>query len=151
MKKSIVIGIGNNYRRDDGVGLEIAGRIEKMNLGDISVIKSNGDLTGILEEMGEFDKVIIADSVSSGARPGTVYRIVPDDSKYSFRREKKLSSHRFEINEVLRLAQNISKPVKNVIIYGIEGKDYSHGEGLSSEVREAAEKVAAGIIEDLSE
>lgn len=151
MKKSIVIGVGNSFRKDDGVGPEIAERIENMNLADVRVIKSNGDLAEILEILSEFDFILIADSVSTGAPPGTVYRIDPSDSKYSFQAEKNPSSHRFGIIEILKLAKNIDMPLKNVIIYGIEGEDYSHGEGLSSKVREAVEEVIEKIAVDLTE
>jgi len=151
MKKSIVIGIGNDFRKDDGAGLAAAGEIEKLNLPNVRVIMSNGDLTGILEILSEFDSIIIADSVSSGGSPGAVYRIDPFESRYSFQTEKSLSSHRFGIIEILKLAQNIDKPFKNVIFYGIEGEDYSHGEGLSSKVWGAVERAVDRMAEDLTE
>src|SRR5690242_16656247 len=80
-KPLCVIGVGNEYRSDDGAGLAVIRALKAMQLPYVQCIESSGDaveLGELLSEVAGEERiitVIIIDAVSSGASSGTIYRI----------------------------------------------------------------------------
>lgn len=146
--KILVIGIGNEFRRDDGVGHFIAGEIKKNNCPGARVLEHRGEGVDLMEEWRGFETVILFDAVSSGAAPGTVRRFeIPGETVP--RSLFCCSTHAINISDVIELAKTLDRLPKRLIVYGVEGKSFAMGPGLSPEVREAARKVveqAAGEI-----
>lgn len=146
--KLMVIGIGNESRADDGVGLYIAERLEQRYRGGIKVLKHRGGTTNLIHEWEGFDKVIICDAVHSGQRAGFIYRF--DYPKDEFPEEIfRFSTHTFSLGQVLELAKLLNHLPKEVIIYGIEGKFFTVGDRLSPEVQESVSEVIERIRKDI--
>jgi hydrogenase maturation protease len=68
----LVIGVGNEYRRDDAVGLIVARRLRELSPRNVTVIEESGEGTNLMESWTGADMVILIDAASSGARPGTI-------------------------------------------------------------------------------
>ena len=92
--------------------------------------------------------VILIDAVSSGAKPGTIYRFdahkQPIPSQFSFR-----STHAFSIAEALELARVLDQIPPSLTVYAIEGQNFSTGIGLSSEVENAMRKVVEQLRQEV--
>src|SRR2546425_140515 len=71
----LVIGVGNEYRSDDGVGLAVLRVLKAAGLPQTCFIESNGDAMGLLEAWAAATNVILIDAVASGAAPGTIHRL----------------------------------------------------------------------------
>jgi hydrogenase maturation protease len=77
--------------------------------------------------------VILIDAVQSGHAPGTIHRF--DASHVPVpRRFFNYSTHAFGVAESVELARVLNQLPPQVILYGIEGKDFTDGANLSSEV-----------------
>ena len=98
-----VVGIGNEYRRDDGAGLFIARSLRKRQMPNTAIKEHQREATGLIEQWRDFKAVILVDAVSSGAAPGTIYRFVipPDELPKSI---FYASTHTFGIADCLELA-----------------------------------------------
>jgi hydrogenase maturation protease len=144
-----VIGIGNSFRRDDGLGPAIARRIAESDLPGARVIESSGDLTSLADEMRDCDSLVLIDSVSAGGAPGSIYRIDPLISEIPT--ANKFSTHGIGITQALALLKKVSGLPAKTILYGIEGADFSHGEGLSDPVLAAIDALVDHIKNDLRE
>lgn len=59
------------------------------------------------------------------------------------------SVHAFGVVEAVELSRVLGDIPECLVIYGIEGKEFSHGKILSPEVSEAGEKVTARIVEEI--
>ena len=70
----LVIGIGNEYRGDDGLGLIVARRLRERHLPKVTIMEIGGDLTVLGETWQGAETVILVDAVASGREPGTIYR-----------------------------------------------------------------------------
>lgn len=144
----VVIGIGNEYRRDDRAGIEVARAIADMCLPDVCVIEHSGDGSALQDVWGEARWVIIIDTVCSEHAPGTIYRlrangdIIPGNF-FNY------SSHAYSISEAIELSKALHHPVPEVIIYGIEGANFEFGEDISPEVQEKIAELVTRVSEDI--
>ncbi len=141
----LVIGIGNEYRHDDGVGLVVARELRAKNLPNILVSESSGDGAALMEAWEAAQSVVLIDAASSGAKLGTIYRFdatsQPLPMGFSFH-----STHAFGVAEAIGLSQALQQLPPCLIVYAIEGKNFTAGVGLSPEVAEAAQKVVEQVI-----
>jgi len=142
----LVIGVGNDYRHDDAVGLIVARRLREKNLQHVAVREMSGEGTALISAWQGADRVIIIDAVQSGAVPGTIFCFEAHREPISvdfFR----YSTHAFGVAEAIETARSLGQLPQSLIIYGIEGRDFSVGEGLSPEVKQAVEEVAQMILD----
>jgi len=144
----LIIGVGNAYRGDDAVGLCIAQDIKKEALVHVTVIEQSGDGAALMESWENADTVILIDAVHSGAQPGTIHlfdvhtQTIP--TKFFH-----YSTHAFGVAEAIELARTLKQLPKNLIVYGIEGKCFEAGIGLSLEVEKSAQEVVKRVQQDI--
>lgn len=147
MTRVVVIGVGNAWRRDDSAGLEVARRVRERAPAGVTVLET--EPTGIAGELAGVDAAFFADAVSSGMAPGTVHRL--DAAADGLPRGAlRASTHSVGVAEALELARALGTLPARVVVFGVEGRDFSAGEGLSPEVeRGVAEAVEAVLREAL--
>lgn len=148
MKTSLVIGVGNEFRRDDGAGLIVARRLRNLLPGKVQIVEASGEGASLMDLWSDAKMVFLVDAVSSGARPGTVHRLdaakEPIPSNFFH-----YSTHAFSVAEAVELARALGQLPPQLIVHGIEGTDFSSGQGLSPEVVIAVEQVAQSISAEL--
>lgn len=148
----IVIGVGNELRGDDGVGLAVLRVLRDRDLpagGDaVTLREATGEGATLMETWQGADVAILIDAVRADGDPGTVYRF---DA-----REQTLpsqffnySTHAFSVAEAVELARALGQLPPHLLVYGIEGADYDTGAGLSAPVEASVETVADQILDDL--
>lgn len=83
--KTIIIGLGNPFLSDDGVGIIVANEIKKLlvnqNLNGHNIAVTTASVGGLrlMEMMVGFDRAILIDSLVTGGRPGTIQRMTLSD------------------------------------------------------------------------
>ena len=141
----LIIGVGNEYRSDDAVGILIARRLRELSLNRVTVIEKSGEGTELMESWKNADNVILIDAVASGAKPGTIHRFdararpIPASC---FR----CSTHAFGVGEAIELARTLNRLPANLTVFGIEGKVFNTGTGLSPDVQEATGQVVELVL-----
>jgi len=118
MKDTVIIGIGNILLQDDGVGVHVIKQLENEKLPSTIELVDGG--TSTLDTLGfflDFRKVIVVDCLRAGLKPGTIYKIKPEDIK-NYQKEN-LSIHDVQILDVARMANMMNK-YPEVVIFGIE-------------------------------
>jgi hydrogenase maturation protease len=149
LKRNILlIGIGNEFRNDDAAGLHVARRLKNYLPEDVEVIETSGEGAALLELWKSSDKVFAVDAVNSGNKAGRIYRfdglseILP--AKFF-----NYSSHSFSITEAVEVGRKLNQLPCQFIIYGIEGKNFEQGIGLSKEVEDAIDIVTQKIGDEV--
>ena len=136
----LVIGIGNAYRSDDGVGPAVARALQTKNLPCVQCKEDLGDTLSLIEQWDTADTVILIDAVCSGAEPGTIYRFdalaQPIPTSVSLR-----STHSLSLADALSIAAVLHRLPSRLIVYGIEGKHFGTGVRLSSQVEDAMKTI----------
>ena len=142
---TLVLGIGNVLRKDDGVGIRVVELLRERDLPDHVLLLDGGtaglDLLPYLEGVG---RIIIVDAHLSDAAPGTITVLSGNDVK---EHDVLMSGHFGKLTDLLDLAAELWKRPEAIIV-GITPKDCeSYEEGLSPEVEEAARRAADRIVE----
>jgi hydrogenase maturation protease len=146
----LIIGIGNRYRSDDAVGLMVAQRLRALVSDQIRVLETESADTGLLDVWKDAETVILIDAMQSGAEPGTVYRFEAHTQPipaHFFH----CSTHTLGVAEAIALGRVLGQLPPYCIVYGIAGKEFSRGEGLSLAVEKAAEDVVQRVLRELQE
>jgi hydrogenase maturation protease len=144
----LVVGIGNAYRGDDGVGLAVVRHLRKREVRDIEILEAGGDCTSLIESWGRAEIVVLVDALQSGARPGSISRFCLNREPFPTEHSRH-STHAFGLAEVIELARALDRMPPSLIVYGVEGKNFQAGAELSPAVREAVPKVADSILKDI--
>lgn len=131
-----VIGVGNEWRTDDGVGPEIARRLRGIVVG--------GEPIGLVEAFSG-EQVTLVDAVVSGAPAGTIHRYDATKTPLPSEVFGGTSTHALGLAEAVEIARALRRLPKRVLVYGIEAGDLGYGRGLTPPVEAAAALVAAEL------
>jgi hydrogenase maturation protease len=122
----LVIGVGNEFRNDDAIGIHVARKLRKMNISAIQVVENPGDGAGLMEKWKEKEVVVIVDAASSGSEPGMIFRF--DAAKQKMPAQFfHYSSHDFSLAEAVEMSRILEQLPKRLVVYGIEGKNFHSG------------------------
>ncbi|MGV8905298.1 MAG: hydrogenase maturation protease [Acetobacterium sp.] len=123
LKDTVIIGIGNILLQDDGIGVHVINQLEKEELPVTIKLVDGG--TSTLDMLGfflDYEKVIVVDCLRAGLKPGTIYKIKPEDIN-NYEKEN-LSIHDVQILDVVRMAKMMDR-TPLVVIFGIEPEKIS--------------------------
>jgi len=144
-----VIGIGNEYRSDDGAGVVVARRIREMAPSSCVVCETGGEGTALMELWRHADDVVLIDAVFSGAAPGTIHTFHP--SRQPLPTELfPFSSHAFGLVQAIEISRVLNELPRQMIIYGIEGENFEMGTELSPAVQESLDDAVDKALTHIS-
>jgi len=145
-----IIGCGNRERGDDGAGLLVAERLWELGAASVGVETmgvttqtSTGEAAELMDAWGADDEVIVIDAVVTGAAVGTIHQW--DKGIPLANSTASASTHGFGVGEAIRLAKALGRCPKSLRVYGIEGRQFHSGSGISPEVKRAVNDVAQQI------
>jgi hydrogenase maturation protease len=158
--RTLVIGVGNAFRRDDGVGAAAVERLRQRAPGgraadDVQVLCLDGEPTRLIDAWDGAERTVVVDAVRSGAAPGTVQRVEVDldgDDVASQLPGSRFgaSSHSAGIAEAVALGRVLGRLPHRLVVFGVEGEDFGPGPGLSPAVQTALGTVTDGIARELA-
>jgi hydrogenase maturation protease len=144
-----VIGIGNPYRSDDGVGPYVVDLLRDKGLAGVALEYSLGETAGLIDAWAGVPLAILVDAVRARpAHPGRVHHLVVPDVHAE--RIRAASSHGLDLGEAVELARVLGRLPDRLELFAIEVVNVSLGTGLSVPVIAAAERVADEIHAMLS-
>jgi hydrogenase maturation protease len=145
--KIVVLGVGNEFRGDDGAGPFIIGRLEAENLPDTLVELRRCGPASLIDQWRDAETAIVVDA-AAGSSPGKIHRFevsgrsIPEGVFI-------VSTHSLGVAESVELARSLNLLPLRLLIYGIEGRRFDHGAGLSPEVEKAACEVAELVMREI--
>lgn len=142
-----IIGLGNELRGDDVVGLLAARRLRE-RMGDrAEVIEAEMMGIDLIDLMKGAHVVILIDAARSGQSPGIIHRLDASAEPIGVRMAPQ-SSHVLGISETLELARILGVLPSKVIVYGIEAGNMEAGQALLSPVAAAVDEVVKRVIQE---
>ena len=136
----LVVGLGNRFAGDDGVGPAMVPLLREKGLYPSLVIELPH--MDVIEILDEADTIVFVDAVVSGLPPGTVHLIPLPDPEIESRNGAAFSLHGWGLNEALDLRRSLGLPCPRMFLLGIEIESAEPGTELSDVVRNAVKVVA---------
>jgi hydrogenase maturation protease len=138
---TVVIGIGNEWRQDDGVGRAVARALAGAPGITVRQVPNAG--VDLIDAWGGFSTAILVDAMRSGLPPGSLrcfkWQEMPAGAFG-------LTTHAIELRGALQLAQALGRLPARVLVCGIEGAAFGDGTGLSPAVASAVPAAAREIL-----
>lgn len=144
----VVIGVGNEYRRDDGAGLAVVTSLRDRVPPGVELVLTDGEPTRLIETWTGAVLAVVVDAVRADPpAPGRVHRFELDRPLAGETRTA--SSHGFGLDDAIQLALALDRMPGRLIVHAIEAADLSQGTGLTQPVAAAVDEVADAVLGDL--
>ncbi len=142
----LLVGLGNESRGDDGAGVLVARRMEARASSRFRVMNLGEALGRLLPDATDFmpSHIIIVDAAIFGAKSGSVRPMELDEMEAAH----SSSTHDLPISVAVGLVT--SETHSKSIAIGIQPKEVGIGHEMSSDVRDACERVISLLEEELS-
>lgn len=127
----LIVTVGNNFRRDDGVGSYIFSALK--NVEGINILDAGINPENIVEDVIALSPlhILFLDAADFKGVPGEIKNLAIDTvSDYT------ISTHTFPLSLICAIIQD--QITVNIEFIGIQLKDANYGEGLSQEVEKSA-------------
>jgi hydrogenase maturation protease len=128
-----VIGIGNEFRTDDALGILVARQLKDSVPAGVQVVEASGEGAALMEAWKGAETAIIVDVVRSGAAPGSLHHIELSDRDLHYN-ILPFSSHAFGVTEAVATARILGQAPPRMVLLGIEGASFVYGTSLSDAV-----------------
>jgi hydrogenase maturation protease len=147
---AVVIGVGNRYRGDDRVGLEVAEEVRARIPTGVATVVFEEEPSRLIDDWQGASTAIVVDAVAGLEEPGTVRRF--DASREEVPAEAfRSSTHAFGVAQTIELARALGRLPERVIVYGVAGADFRAGSSLMPAVHAAVADATGAILRDLEE
>ena len=138
-KKIAILGVGNDLRTDDGVGLFIINSlsVRHSNL----LIENVGSVPeAFARPLADFGatRIILIDAADMGKNPGHIELVTKNRITGIA-----ISTHRMPLSLLMTYLEQQTNG--ETILLGIQPKNVKFGEGLSSEIEETARKIISSL------
>ncbi|MCV7091186.1 hydrogenase maturation protease [Mycobacterium interjectum] len=143
----VVIGLGNRYRRDDGVGIVAADELDRLGLNGVRVVTDVVEPMSLLEAWsGAGLAVVIDGAASTPPAPGRVRRCALSDVAAS----DGLSSHGVDVVGTHALGEALGRVPRELVLLTVDVADTGHGAGLTPAVQRAVPAVVGMAVAEIN-
>jgi hydrogenase maturation protease len=160
MVRTLVVGVGNPTRSDDGAGLAVAERIAALDLPDVEVRTTQQLQIELAEDFAQFERVIVVDA-AVGGEAVQLHRIRADQAQEpkgsrgresahsSSGREEASASHHLTPAVLLTLTDTLHGRAPELLLCTLRGERFEFGASLSpaveAQVSEAVRRIAGWL------
>jgi hydrogenase maturation protease len=149
--RTVVVGVGNEFRRDDGAGPEVIARLRALQPGDASLsgvilALSDGE-PGRMIDLWEGTRVaVVIDAVRDPAMPpGYRYQVAVDALTGVV--DGAASSHSIGLGDTVELARVLGRLPARLTVLAVVGRDFGFGTELTAEVAAAVPELVERVRE----
>lgn len=139
--RGVVIGVGNPWRGDDALGLEVAERV-KLRAPDLEVKAYRGDVLDVCAAWNHAELAVVVDAMASNESPGTIRRYDVRGATLPYAAFRG-STHALGLGDAVALACAIGALPPRLVVYGVVGARFDLGQVMSPAV--------ARVLDDLVE
>lgn len=154
----VVIGVGNDFRHDDGVGRAVAARLTERSSGrrlppGTVLATCDGGPARLMELWEDAGLAIVIDAAyADPPHPGRVHRLTLDaplDGSRLREGTATASSHGLGLGAAVELSRVLGRLPRRLVVYAVEGVDRSLGRGLSAPVTARVDALVRAVEEDV--
>ncbi|HET9118710.1 MAG TPA: hydrogenase maturation protease [Pseudonocardiaceae bacterium] len=142
-----VIGVGNEFRRDDGIGPAVAAEVQRREIPGVRMMISQGEPAGLLDAWTGMRLTVVIDAVlCEPSAPGRFHRSSVDELALA---SSPPGTHGWGVPEAVNLGRVLDRMPRQLIIYTVEVQDVSIGLGLSSSITATLPVLVDAVVGEL--
>lgn len=145
MTPLLILGVGNPWLGDDGLGPRAIEALERSGGLPPEARLLDGGTRGLalLPEIEDAGRVIVIDAIDVGAAPGTIVRLEGADAQKALGRS--VSAHDVGLRDVLWIALLRGTFPEDLVLFGVQVAALEAGADLSPEVAAALPAVVSHV------
>jgi hydrogenase maturation protease len=153
--RRVVIGVGNEYRRDDGFGPTVVARLAALResdpgLASVGLAVSDGEPTRLLDLWTGADLAVVVDAVRAPDGAGGRRYEVALDELGQFAEARAASSHGLSLGSAVALGRALDRLPRRLVALAVAGREFGFGTDLTPEVAVAVDPVVTRVREVLA-
>ncbi len=146
----LVVGLGNDTRGDDAVGLVVARRVAQGSPAGVDVVELE-DPMNLVDLVTGRGIAVLVDAVTSGRAPGVVTALMTGQGheplpERAWRASGRGGTHSFGPATAVELARVLGRLPERVVVVGVEAGCFDHGAPLSAAVADAVPEATARVL-----
>jgi len=146
---TVVLGLGNLIRSDDGIGLYALTQLEQDTRLPVDVSLVEGGTKGLelVPYICDASHLLVLDAVDVGAAPGTVSRIAGKELRSL---PGSASVHELALADVLNALRIMGQEPEEVVLLGVQPQNTELGTDLSAPAQQALPTLVEAALNELS-
>lgn len=150
-QRTVVVGVGNEFRRDDGAGPEVIARLRALQPDDASLsgvilALSDGEPGRMIDLWEGARLAVVIDAVRDTTMPpGHRYQLTAD--AVAEVADSAASSHSIGFSDTVELARVLGRLPERLMVFAVVGRDFGFGTELTAEVAAAVGKLVEQVRE----
>jgi hydrogenase maturation protease len=145
----VVIGVGNEFRRDDGIGPAVAVAVDALELPGVTGLVSGGEPVELMDAWTDADLAIVVDALRCASpTPGRIHRIRSDGGLPSG--PGSASSHGFGLPAAVDLAAALDRAPRQLVVFAVEAAEFGLGPGLSPSLARAVPGLVRAVAAEIA-
>jgi hydrogenase maturation protease len=145
--RTVILGVGNLLLSDEGVGVQVARRLEETALpAGVTAIDAGTLPIEALGSIENIEKLIIVDAVQAGGPPGAIYRLPVAAVGQT---QARVSLHELPLAMALNYWIASGLPEDRIVIIGVQPASLEWGTDLSPAVAEQLEKIIEIVLAEV--
>jgi hydrogenase maturation protease len=150
-QRAVVVGVGNEFRRDDGAGPEVIARLRALQPGDaslsgVTLALSDGEPGRMIDLWDGTRLAVVIDAVrDTSMPPGHAYQVALD--ALAGVTDGTASSHSIGLGDTVELARALGRLPARLTVLAVVGRDFGFGTELTAEVAAAVAELVEQVRE----
>ena len=140
---TLLIGLGNLQRGDDGVGIAVVRRVVEIAAEDVEVVESD-DPASLIDTWSAVERVVVVDAMKSDRPAGTVLALDVTETPLPSDGWATGGTHALGLAAAVELSRALGRLPQRLVVIGVEVDGLITGTELTPAVR-AAVKPAADV------
>ena len=141
----LVLGVGRPDRGDDAVGPAVAERAMELVPPEVTVVE-RVEPAELIDAWAGAGLVVVTDAVRSGQPPGTVHVLHACHGPLPVRTGAG-GTHDLGLAEMIELGRALQRLPAELVVVGVEARQFGLGEPMSPQVRACVELAAKAVAE----
>lgn len=154
--ETVVVGIGNPYRRDDGIGPLIAELVGAYRLPGVTAVSiGDADPTLLIEAWAGAELAVVVDAaLRRPSQPGRIHRVLPSGGAPVGEAPVggapvMAGTHHLGLADALRLSAALDADPRRLVVLAVEAEDVGVGVGFSAAVADAVPRVLGRVLAEI--
>ncbi|WP_158855202.1 hydrogenase maturation protease [Halorhabdus sp. CUG00001] len=147
---ALLLGLGNDIKRDDVVGLEVTEALAECFGDDLDVETYTSGRLMLIQELSGYDHVFLVDAIKTDdGTPGDYYEFSPSEVEPGDE-SGGLATHNVGLGTLQTLGEAMGQSMPSITIFAIEVENpFEYGEGMTDAVSEAVPTLIEEIGDDI--